>query len=400
MIGDLGLAQLADLIYNAVDNPDVWTTFLARLSDALGAQAAALFTQDSSSWAIPYVIGVQCFFSAAANPDKARTGRVGVPREKHRPENRPTSPDLADPAVDMRDSEFFHDWLSVRSFHHALEDVVAADGDLVSKIVVMRRRSMGEFSSDDEDLFHAVVPTLRRAIQLQNRVIGLSLWKTTMERVIDGLPAGILVVDDRCRILFGNRAADRMIAENDGIGVIDGAVRALRSGDDASLRAAISATAHAGRFPQENLGAAIVTIARPSGKRPFAVTVLPASECQLPYRPAAANPTAILSITDSEEVPEPHRRMLQTVYGLTPREADLATALMSGLRLGEAADRLHISQETARVHLRSVFAKTCTHNQAQLISLLLRGASTMIGHDEHAALPRRRGPRRDPKTVK
>ena len=51
-------------------------------------------------------------------------------------------------------------------------------------------------------------------------------------------------------------------------------------------------------------------------------------------------------------------------------EARLAAVLGEGLSLVEAARRLGIAHNTAKVQLRSVFAKTGVHRQAQLVALL------------------------------
>jgi DNA-binding CsgD family transcriptional regulator/PAS domain-containing protein len=65
---------------------------------------------------------------------------------------------------------------------------------------------------------------------------------------------------------------------------------------------------------------------------------------------------------------------LRRMFHLTSAEAKLALQLSSGQPLSEAADRLCISKETARAQLKSVFAKTGTHRQSELVALLL-GAS-------------------------
>jgi DNA-binding CsgD family transcriptional regulator len=67
--------------------------------------------------------------------------------------------------------------------------------------------------------------------------------------------------------------------------------------------------------------------------------------------------------------PEVH---LQISFALTPAEARLAAMLSTGDTLEAAADKCRISYQTARNQLKSVFAKTGTHRQAELVSLLAR----------------------------
>lgn len=53
-------------------------------------------------------------------------------------------------------------------------------------------------------------------------------------------------------------------------------------------------------------------------------------------------------------------------------EARLAARLMSGDGINAAAIALGVSRETARTQLKAVFAKTNTHRQAELATLVTR----------------------------
>ncbi len=57
-------------------------------------------------------------------------------------------------------------------------------------------------------------------------------------------------------------------------------------------------------------------------------------------------------------------------YHLTPVEIALVEALVAGRHLKQFAEQACISYETARSHLKSIFKKTGTHRQADLILLM------------------------------
>lgn len=65
---------------------------------------------------------------------------------------------------------------------------------------------------------------------------------------------------------------------------------------------------------------------------------------------------------------------LQALFGLSPKETELAQALMQGLSLREASLRRHVGLTTVRSQLASLFRKTDTTRQGQLIALLARAA--------------------------
>lgn len=67
--------------------------------------------------------------------------------------------------------------------------------------------------------------------------------------------------------------------------------------------------------------------------------------------------------------------LIGSMFELTPAEARLAGALMRGETLACIAKALRVSIATVRTQLLSIFAKTETHRQAELIELLMRVTS-------------------------
>ncbi|HWG59212.1 MAG TPA: helix-turn-helix transcriptional regulator, partial [Candidatus Acidoferrales bacterium] len=70
--------------------------------------------------------------------------------------------------------------------------------------------------------------------------------------------------------------------------------------------------------------------------------------------------------------------LLTRQYGLTKHEASLADLLLQGSDLREAAEKLGVSMNTVRTHLRLIFEKTDTHRQAELVRVLLRGPAGLL----------------------
>lgn len=60
------------------------------------------------------------------------------------------------------------------------------------------------------------------------------------------------------------------------------------------------------------------------------------------------------------------------LYALTPAEVVFCERILAGLTVEQAADELRVSRETARQRLKSIFRKTDTHRQTQLLALLMR----------------------------
>jgi DNA-binding CsgD family transcriptional regulator len=69
---------------------------------------------------------------------------------------------------------------------------------------------------------------------------------------------------------------------------------------------------------------------------------------------------------------------LVTQYKITPAEARLVAKLAALRTVEEAADDLGISMATARTQLKSVFGKSGTRSQSELLLLLASGTLAQL----------------------
>ena len=68
----------------------------------------------------------------------------------------------------------------------------------------------------------------------------------------------------------------------------------------------------------------------------------------------------------------PQMAFLKDRFDLTPAEARLVVRLVAGESLRSGAKVLDIQYETGRTYLKSVFQKTKTHRQAELVTVVIR----------------------------
>ena len=73
---------------------------------------------------------------------------------------------------------------------------------------------------------------------------------------------------------------------------------------------------------------------------------------------------------------------LATAFHLTPGEARMARLIADGLGLRDAATSLGVTRNTARTHMKRVYAKTGVHRQTDLVRLLSRGSIELRLTDE------------------
>ncbi|MGU3359535.1 helix-turn-helix transcriptional regulator [Methylobacterium sp. M6A4_1b] len=86
-------------------------------------------------------------------------------------------------------------------------------------------------------------------------------------------------------------------------------------------------------------------------------------------------PRSVLLLIDLDATPALNCGALKQIFGLTPSEAKLATLMAKGASLAEAATLQGVRVATVRAQLRSIFTKTHTHRQAELVMLVSRLSS-------------------------
>jgi FixJ family two-component response regulator len=183
--------------------------------------------------------------------------------------------------------------------------------------------------------------------------------------LLDRLPQAIVLCDASCRAILLNQSARSLVASHElyvddqhclGAGTAEETRRLRELVIEAALdRDGRSATLLLDRGDSPTLSLTIVPLRSNADGLAVAAVFL----CD-PRRRA----------TTTEE-------MLADLYGLTPAEARLSSLLMSGRSIDEAAQELSITANTARTHLKHVFAKTHTSRQGELVSLLLCGPALL-----------------------
>jgi len=107
---------------------------------------------------------------------------------------------------------------------------------------------------------------------------------------------------------------------------------------------------------------------RRSENQPLRVTATPFRAPLVLGSPPIA---ALVFISDPAKAPLSRSAVLRVLYGLTPAEGRVADALLRGMEIREAAGRLGITLETARLHVKRILAKTSTSRQAELVRLMV-----------------------------
>lgn len=371
------LLEIVESIYDAAVEPRLWRVFLERVSAALGGPAVAMtlalprlerpayhFALHLGAEPIPLILTHLGHGLPWGDPLDARwRGRFGHGAE--------CFPDEA-----VASTPFYREWMAPQGLapQGPIGHIVhVADGIPTSGLCIFRRVGGPPLGEAQRAGLDALVPHLAEAYAIHQSFGGAVRERIAVAEVLDRLPQGVALVDDRGAVLVSNRMADRMLESGELIRLQSGFLRAASPEADRELQEVLRRVS-AGFARALSEPGAVVPLPRsrgPGGSAAVAQLLEPS--------PGHGLRTAVASVilTDPELVPRSTAAVLGALYGLTPAEAELLQLLVAGGTLEEAARGRGVALGTARKQLAQVFAKTGTHRQGELLELVLRGVGSL-----------------------
>jgi DNA-binding CsgD family transcriptional regulator/PAS domain-containing protein len=219
------------------------------------------------------------------------------------------------------------------------------------------------FTAEQRSTLDKVLPHLQQAGRLAT-ALGMARSEGALE-TFNTMRTGAALLDYTGRVTLMNPEAERLL--NSAARLQNGMIIPHDRDAAAALRRMIGTAI----WPEPQIGTTLtdmVALKRPQG-RPLFLRVAPILSA---YSDMFQMAKAILTIVDPDDRLEIGHEHLVRLLGLTPAEARVAKALASGSTLAEMADEFNLSMKTVRTQLRSIFAKTQTHRQSDLIALLTR----------------------------
>lgn len=224
------------------------------------------------------------------------------------------------------------------------------------------------FGEEECKLLRELAPHLQRAFQLHNRIQRLEWKRRTVGDVLDHLPWGVVLLDAKGHVLLVNGATTELLARERALKLSPYGLVAAMQSENTRLNALIrGAIATANDNGLHSVGAMTISRSGPGRSLQVLVTTLKTKTIHL----GKDTPVVAIFISDPDREPVLDSDILAQLYGLTRAEARLAQIVASGGSLREAARQLGVAQSTVRSQLKSIFGKTNTNRQSELVRLLL-----------------------------
>jgi len=364
---EAGFSLALDAIYDAATQFDRWPAALERIGQAFGCSYVGLIDRNPRTMegrAIAIGIdpaGQRQFFEVWSQHDILR-----LRTRAYRPGAIETDQDIL-PRSELLRSDYYNGFLKPHDMHAYLRMTLSVEDGCRKIISLSRPISLGDYETSDVEQCRRLMPHLQRAARVTQRVEESNLVLTAFSDLLEQSPTGVLLISPAGSILFANRAARTMAQAADGFLLRRGRIEVLNRQDHAALQRLIAgATGRIGRADAARGG--VMRLRRTSGKPDLAIVAAPlASGTSW----TETGPVAFMLVTDPETTSTRPEAMIRQLFGLSAAETRVAQRLMMGDSPEQAAAILNVKIATARWHLASLYRKTGTSRQAQLMRMLL-----------------------------
>jgi DNA-binding CsgD family transcriptional regulator/PAS domain-containing protein len=225
------------------------------------------------------------------------------------------------------------------------------------------------FSDSELHLVGRIGHHVEKSLRLSIRLLDAEMANVGLGEALARLGIGVFALDSLKRVVFANPAGERMLG--DGLAIVNDRLLVGPSAERGSLGGAIEQMI---RAAPEDIACEPkpILIRRQKSERPLAVYVLPVASSMNLAVQFLTHTRAIVLVIDPTANEPADPALVRDVLGLTLGEARVAALVGSGLPPREAAEKLGITEETARTALKRVFSKTGVSRQSELTALLTK----------------------------
>jgi DNA-binding CsgD family transcriptional regulator len=372
---DQTLSDLIGDIYDATLDPLLWPNVLERAAQFVGGVGAALFSKDAAAQLGNghYDVGIdqhhkQLYFDKYVTLDPTTTGQFFAEVEQ------PFATADLMPYDQFVETRFYREWVRPQGLTDFVSAVLDKSATSVAMFGVFRHERDGVVDDQARHRMRLIVPHIRRAV-LIGRMFDLKAAEAaTFADTLDGLSAGMCLVDAEGRIVHANAAGHAIFAAGDILSVVGGRLVACDAQANRTLED-VFAAAGQGDAALGVKGIAIPLIGR-SGKR-YVGHALPLTSGARRHAGVAYTAAVALFIRKAALVKAAAPEVIGKAFKLTPTELRVLLAIVEVGGVPQVAAALGVADTTIKTHLGNLFEKTGARRQADLVKLVA-GYSTPL----------------------
>ena len=263
---------------------------------------------------------------------------------------------------DLAKDSFHRDFLLPAGFAHFLIFRVVEPGGDNIWITATRPVDADAFGTQERSLCERLAAHFAPALACRSALVRVQAEKAEYQRAAEMLSFGVIALDGRQRVIRIDRTAEQRLEQSTDVFIAHHRLRARVN--DTRLQEAIRTALDAHRAQSLHI----------VGVPGLDLLIVPAE------RPVSADdpaPQLLVYISGCTRDPRDRWRHIAAAFDLSPTQARLATHLVDGLSLADAAREIGITEQTARTYSKQIYSRTGTNRQGDLIQRILKSVITL-----------------------
>lgn len=380
--------RLVHAIYGASLDPARWPSVTEDVARTLEARRAMLFTIahtiQQGGFCYAHNIPQAAFDRWAATDEMAREDPFvrTITQRRLMVDGASLNGDDLVPHDQLVRTRFYKEWWRPFDIARLCTGIVFDGTDhhkLPAALSLYRSESDPRFSEADAHRLGRLLPHLSRSLgimfHLRDRDAALAVSLAAMDK----LTAGVVLLQAPDTVVFANRTAQKFLREgryirwSPGLGepksglTLNERLKSQNKRFRQALAQSLSPVDLGGPTHFSNA----ILLPTPDGAPGSVLHVSPFISDHPNLATGMTHQRAILIAYDLESASRVRPELLSELFGLSPAEARAAVQVAVGGPMARVAERLGVSLNTLKTHLRAVYAKTQTHRQVDLLKLLL-----------------------------
>jgi DNA-binding CsgD family transcriptional regulator/PAS domain-containing protein len=371
---DEQLSVLIGDIYDAVLDPTQRVDVLDKIASFTGGQSGGLLSKHS----LGKSEDLYCYIGA--DPDSLRVYSESYPKLDPMAdspcfgvEQVVSTADLV-PYEEFRRGRFYREWARPQGWVDVASAVIEKSPTSCTFLSVVRHEANGLVDNEMRRRMTLILPHVRRALLIGKTIHRKQAETACFSDILDGLSAGMILVDANGRMVHANAAGHAIIEAADFLRSVCGRLVVSDPPINAALREILS-SASAGDAALGVKGIALPLTAH-DGER-YVAHVLPLTSGARRAACLATNAVAALFIRKATLEAFAPPEVIGEMYKLTPTELRVLLAIVDIGGVPEVAAALGVAVTTIKTHLSRLFEKTGVARQADLVKLVA-GFSTPL----------------------
>ena len=214
------------------------------------------------------------------------------------------------------------------------------------------------FDESDKNSLFSILSHLDRAIQIADSVDATAQQKMTHQALLERFFVPTFIVDANLRLVDSNTSGASLLLKSSQLYSAADELRLKSFKAQRELQNAINDMSSG----QTRCSAMSIRIADDHGASSMSVLL---------SREHEASNRFLLMVACADTLPKVDAENMRAIFGLTSAEVKLVNEIVSGASLGDISKTRHVSLNTLRTQLKSIFSKTATSRQADLVRLVL-----------------------------